>query len=109
MATTYVHRPLGEPVQAIGGSYVLVKEVRLPRGDGEVLYVVGHAAFDSTCCGVGGCGYAQVLGRIRSFRSGRSDEGLPTSEVDPIADDREQDAIRREILARERVQQVTFR
>jgi len=105
----YVHHPLGEPVEAIGGSYVLVKEVRLPHPRGEVLYVVGHAVFDTTCCGFGGCGYAQVQGLVRSWHDHQSDDGLAVSLVEPMDHDGDRDALRREILAREAVQQVTFR
>ena len=55
MASKYVHQPLNQEVTAIGGHYLLVKEVRLPFEGREVLYLVGHAAFDTICCGPGGC------------------------------------------------------
>ena len=105
----YVHHPLGEQVEAIGGSYVLVKEVRLSHRGGVVLYVVGHAVFDTTCCGAGGCGYAQVQGRVRSWHDHRTAEGFPVSLVDAVTEDGEREALRRQILGREAVQQVTFR
>ena len=108
----YVHRPLGETVQAIGGSYRLAKEVRLSLEDEpavEVLYLVGHAVFDSTCCGVGGCGYALVQGVIRRWHAVTSADGLPMTEVAPIGDEALRERVRRLVAAREKVQQVNFR
>jgi hypothetical protein len=108
MAAEWVHRGLNEEVEAIGGHYVLVKEERLVIGGHDVLVVVGHAAFDSTCCGVGGCAYALVPGTVVSYQAGQSPEGLPVSLVEPIRDERLQGEVRRAIAAREVVQQVNF-
>jgi len=111
MTTFYVHRPLGEEVTAIGGSYQLTREVRLPFGEAgeEVLYLVGHALFDRTCCGTGGCGYALVQGVIERWRALESADGLPMTEVRPIVDETVQAELRRLITEREKVQQVNFR
>ena len=108
MPVDWVHRELNEEVQAIGGHYVLVKEERLAVGGHDVLVLVGHAAFDSTCCGVGGCAYALVPGTVLRWRAGRSPEGLPVSQVEPIRDEQVQREVRRVIAAREVVQQVIF-
>lgn len=107
-STLHVHLPLGEPVQAIGGSYVLVKEALLPFHGGEVLYVVGHAAFDSSCCGAGGCAYARVAGLVLAWHAGHDDGGRPLTEVLPIADEDDRDTLTREIHRREAVGQVLF-
>jgi hypothetical protein len=109
MTSFYVHRPLGETVEAIGGSYRLVKEERLPFEGRDVLYLVGHALFDSTCCGVGGCGYALVQGHVGGWRTTTSADGLPMTEVEPIDDEALRDRIRRALVEREKVQQVNFR
>jgi len=92
----YVHQELGETVEAIGGSYTLTKEVRLPwigPPAGEVLYTVGYAIFDTSCCGVGGCGFATVRGFLRSWQDSRDAQERPISTVEPIDDP----ALRREI------------
>ena len=107
--TSYVHHPLGEPVEAIGGSYLLVKEDRVDFEGRQVLYVVGHAAFDSTCCGVGGCGYAAVQGFVLRYRGETNAEGLDVTEVEPIEDDRRREALRKILLESEAVTEVTFR
>jgi hypothetical protein len=108
MPELWVHRGLNEEVVAIGGHYVLVKEERLAVGGREVLVVVGHAAFDSTCCGVGGCAYALVPGVLAGYHTGHNPEGLPVSEVEPIRDEGLRKEVRRAIAAREVVQQVVF-
>ena len=104
----YVHRDLHQQITAIGGHYVLVKEARLPFQGGEILYLVGHAAFDTSCCGPGGCAYALVPGIVRSWQSGRTDEGLPISQVEPVREPDTQNEIRSLIERMETVQQVVF-
>lgn len=105
----YVHRPLGETIQAIGGSYRLVREGLLSWGSSEVLYLVGHALFDSSCCGVGGCGYAVVQGVVRRLRDRTSADGLPLSEVELVVDEADRQRLTTLLVERERVQQVRFR
>ncbi len=108
----YVHQELGVAVEAIGGSYTLTKEATLPLDDppgGEVLYTVGHAVFDTTCCGVGGCGYATVLGRVRRWQADRDAEGHPVTEAETIDDPAQQERLAKQIKRREHVLQVSFR
>jgi hypothetical protein len=104
----YVHQDLNQEVTAIGGHYVLVKEVRLPFHGRELLYLVGHAAFDTTCCGVGGCAYALVPGFILSWKSRMNKEGLVVSEVEPVHDKGVQEQVRKLIEKKEMVHQVQF-
>ena len=104
----YVHQGLNQEITAIGGRYVLVKEVRLAYDEREVLYLVGHAAFDSTCCGTGGSAYALVPGFVASWHSDRTEDGLTISHLQPIMDADTQNEIRRLIEQLETVQQVIF-
>ena len=104
----YTHQGLYQQVTAIGGHYVLVKEARLPFHGGEILYLVGHAAFDTTCCGPGGCAYALVPGLVRSWQSSRTEEGLAVSQVEPVREPDMQNEIRSLIGQLETVQQVVF-
>ena len=104
----YIHRGLNQQITAIGGHYVLVKEVRLPYDGREVLYLVGHAAFDSTCCGTGGCAYALVPGLVASWHSNQTEDGFAISRLEPIRGEETQSKIRRLIERSETVQQVIF-
>jgi len=104
----YIHQELNQEVTAIGGHYVLAKEVHLPFRGREVLYLVGYAAFDTTCCGAGGCAYALVPGVILDWKGKTSKDGSPVSRVEPIRDQAVQEEVRRLIEQREMVHQVRF-
>jgi hypothetical protein len=104
----YVHQELNQEVIAIGGRYVLVKEERLPFRGREVLYLVGQAAFDTSCCGVGGCAYALVPGFVLDWKAATNREGLVVSRVEPIHDGALQKEIEGAISRREVIQQVRF-
>ena len=106
--TEYIHQELNQEINAIGGEYILVKEVRLPFEGRETLYIVGHAVFDSTCCGVSGCAFALVPGFILQWRGKQNTEGLYISEVEPIRSETTQIHIRALILEKEFAHQVQF-
>ena len=104
----YIHHELNREVTAIGGHYVLTKEVRLPFEGREALYVVGYAVVDNSCCGMGGMAYALVPGFILDWKSKTSNEGRAISLVEPIYDEAAQREIRRLIEKKEVVHQVRF-
>jgi hypothetical protein len=106
--TEYVHQELNREVTAVGGHYVLVKESKLPFRGREILYLVGHAAFETTCCGVGGCAYALVPGFVLQWKHRTNEHGLAVSQVVAIRDG----AIKRDVWClverREVVHQILF-
>lgn len=104
----YVHQELDQEVAAIGGHYVLVKEGRLPFEGREVLYLVGHAAFDTTCCGATGCAYALVPGFILNWKCEMNEGGLAVSQVESIHDKDARQKLERLITKQEMVHQVRF-
>ena len=104
----FIHPELNKTVKAIGGEYVFIKEDVLPYQDQAVLYLIGCAIFDTTCCGTGGCCYARVPGFIRDSKYRTGNDGRPVSSVAPIADPSVQKEIRRAISSRETVQQIEF-
>jgi hypothetical protein len=104
----FVHPELGREVTAIGGHYVFIKEIRLPYLGREILYFVGYAVLDSSCCGVGGCAYVLVAGFIRQWKYKTDQNDGSNSRVEPIRDEAIQKEVRRLIQQREMVQQVTF-
>ncbi len=104
----YTHVELNQEVNAIGGRYTLTKEVRLPFNDLEILYVVGSAMFDTTCCGYGGCNYAMVQGFIIEWKTRQDDEGRHITRVELILDQALQKEIKALIEKQETVSQVNF-
>ena len=104
----YTHLPINEDVTCIAGYYIPLKEVRLKYNGREVLYVVGRAVIESSCCGIGCWGYVVVPGYITSWQNKTNEAGLPVSEVEPISDRTVRDNIRRIIEEAECVSQVDF-
>ena len=104
----FTHPVLGQEITAIGGHYVFNKEQRLSLEGREVLYQVGYAVVDTSCCGAGGCAYALVPGIIRDWKYQKDNTGAFTSRIEPIRDAEWQQEIRRLIQKKEAVQQVTF-
>ncbi len=103
-----VHPRLNQQVTAIGGWYALVQEARLPYQGREILYWVGYGAFDTTCCGVGGCGYALVAGFVIEWKREINTDGLPVSVVEPIRDEATQTQVRKLIQKQQMVQETRF-
>jgi hypothetical protein len=104
----FIHPVLNTEIRTISGQYVLTRERRLAFNDQRVLYYVGCATVDSSCCGVGGTSYALVPGYIREWKYKKSRGDLSISRVEPIRDTGIQSEIRQLILRNEAVQQVNF-
>jgi hypothetical protein len=107
MIREYTH-DINREVLSISGRYELDKEERIELNGREILYVVGNAVVDSSCCGYGGCRYAIVPGFVVKWKGKVNEKGTPVSEVEPIQNDN----LRREIVdiiqRREWVNQVQF-
>jgi hypothetical protein len=104
----YVHPELNEEITAIGGHYVLTQEIRMPFQRKSLLYIVGHAVFDTSCCGVGGCGYVLVPGFILKWKYKKTESGHSVSRLKPIRNQTIQRDVKRLIEKREIVHQVQF-
>ena len=104
----FIHPVLNKAVRAISGHYIFSQENRLLYNGRQVLYFIGCAVVDSSCCGPGGCTYALVPGYIKEwkYKTGRDD--LFVSRVEPIRDADVQSEIRRLISKKDSVQQVNF-
>jgi hypothetical protein len=61
-----------------------VEEGKLDYRGKEVLYLVGMAGIEASCCGTGGSAFIKVPGYIRAWKKGRNEAGLPVSEVEKI-------------------------
>ncbi len=108
MEQDFPHDPLDQEVDAISGHYVLTAEHRVEFRGRELLYLVGHAVVDTSCCGVGGCGYALVPGFVLAYRERTDERGRPVSRVEPIRDEALRGEIQRFVLQREQVTQCNF-
>ena len=104
----FIHPELGQEITAIGGHYVFNTEQRLSFNNCDVLYLVGYAVVDTSCCGIGGCAYAMVPGYVRRWKYKKNETDEPVSQVEPVRDADDQTAISQLIQKKENVQQVTF-
>ncbi len=109
MTTRYAHLKLNEDYPTgIAGYYTPEKEARLQHNGREVLYVIGRAAVESSCCGTGSWVYAIVPGYIVSWQNERNEAGLPVSEVEPILDEEVRENIRQIIETNESASPIGF-
>lgn len=104
----FVHLPLNQEITAIGGHYTLVKEKRFTFKGRDILYLIGSAAFDTSCCGIGGCVYALVPGVVLDWKIRENQEGHAVSEIDPIRGEAIKSEIRSYLIEKEKVHQVQF-
>ncbi|PKN69497.1 MAG: hypothetical protein CVU52_09475 [Deltaproteobacteria bacterium HGW-Deltaproteobacteria-10] len=104
----HIHHTLGQSVESIAGHYSLEKEGRLPYNGRQIYYYTGYGIIDTSCCGTGGCGFAFVVGYIVNWKSGKTDEGNYTSDIEPITGSKEKQDICKLLLESVHVQQVNF-
>lgn len=105
----YVHQKLNEDSRSPAGYYTPEKEVRLRYNKREVLYVVGHAVIESSCCGISSWAYVIVPGYIVNWQSKTNESGLPVTEVEPISDKETRDTVKKIIQEAESISRIEFR
>jgi hypothetical protein len=104
----YIHPVLNEEIRTISGHYILSRENRLPFNHRQVLYFIGGALADSSCCGTGGCAFVWVPGYIRQWKYKLDPDNLSVTQVEPIRNKNDQEELRLLIKEKEQVQQVNF-
>lgn len=104
----YIHLPINSEVTAIGGHYVVTKELKLRDNGGEIFCTIGYGILDTTCCGTGGCSYATVHGYITNWKGETTSEGLKVTYFQPIRDRNLQKSLKHQLFETEIIQQVVF-
>ena len=105
----YTHSPLGEEVEAIGGSYIIDTEDTLDYGGRKLLYIVGGTGFMRTCCSTAqGLRFVTVPGFVTSWQSKTNKDNLPVSDVEPVRDEKAQQEIRQILRQQYYVTNVEF-
>lgn len=108
MTQEYKHLELQSEVESIGGRYTLDAEERIPVGGREALAVFGVSFVDRSCCGMGGCRFANVPGYVVKWKDRTDADGRAVSVVEPIEDEAAQRRIEEIIKNRESYCQVNF-
>jgi hypothetical protein len=96
----YRHPELQEEVEFISGSYLLLEEGRFPCRGKDVLFYLGIAGLNSSCCGRGGCAFAKIPGFVISWKKKIGPSGESLSEIEPVQDDEDRQEIRKLITAK---------
>ena len=81
-----MHTPEKE-FHSISGRYEFDTEGQIKIEGKEILYVLGNAVMDTSCCGFWGCRYALVPGYVVKWKYKKDDKGNPVSIISPITDE----------------------
>ena len=108
MLLDHTHLKLNSEVAAIGGEYAFLKEGIVQIQEKTILFYVGCAVLNSTCCGTGGVCFARVAGVVYALKYKTDDAGASVSRVEPITDKTFQKEIRKILQEMEMVHQVEF-
>ncbi|HCP60231.1 MAG TPA: hypothetical protein DIT43_01445 [Dehalococcoidia bacterium] len=104
----YTHLKTGEEIACIAGYYTPREEVRIDYNGRQVLYVVGQAVIESSCCGIGSWGYVLVPGYILDWQNRTNEAGLAVSTVEPVSDRTAREEIGKIIREAEAIPQISF-
>lgn len=86
MAMEFTHPDLDQEVRTLSGYYVAREEHVLTHKERDVLYIVGDACIDSSCCGAASWSYIQVPGfLLRKHMRGGGEQPV-VSEIEMISD-----------------------
>ena len=107
MTMEYTHE-LNREVRAISGWYELEKEGTLSLNGKKVLYALGNAALDSSCCGRWECYYAVVPGYVVHWKHRKNHQGMAVTMVEPVQGDGTKQKITKLLEQTEKVDQVLF-
>lgn len=108
MKKEYTHI-LNDSIESISGHYTFFEERHLNYNSKDVLYLLGTASHDSSCCGIGGCLFAHVIGFVSGWHYKRDKRGFPVSFIETISDNIIQTEISQLIKADGMVSQVNYR
>lgn len=110
MATFDYEHPVGDRVEYVNGAYQLTAVKTRSIAGRDILYCLGEALLDNSCCGATGLAYALVIGELVGDQAPLTRLGRVVSRVNMIADtDTDAEAaIRATLLQIEPVSTVNF-
>jgi len=106
---TYMPEGFGSEIEAPSGYYQPIEEATLEHDGRRLLYVLGSACIEASCCGIGSWRYVRVEGYVvGSDRSGAG-EDRDRTEIETIEDAGDRMAISSLLLARHPGIRIEFR
>ncbi len=108
MITFEYEQRMPQRVEYVNGVYELhcLKQLRVQEQ--EVLYCLGEAELDNSCCGLIGVSYALVIGEIVTQAMRKTPDGNAVSLIRQIQDAQSECKIRAALLERENISDVNF-
>ena len=106
METFEFSHQIPRTVEFVNGSYTLTAIKTLELDGKIILYCLGEATLDNSCCGLTNSSYGLVIGELISTREGAGD--LPVSTVSRIVDANTEDRVRALIQNAEQLETVNF-
>jgi hypothetical protein len=91
----YIHPELNKRVDFFGGGYSFIEEGKFAYQRKEVLFSVGIANLEASCCGTWGCGFIKVPGYVLSWKTPVDEQGQVLSEIERVEDQESQREIRK--------------
>jgi hypothetical protein len=107
--TRYVPEDVGVEVCAPSGYYQPLEEALIDYHDRPVLYVLGVACIEASCCGTGDWQYLRVEGYVVQGGRGRGGKVESPVEIETIEDEGEKRAIGELLLERHPGAKIEFR
>jgi hypothetical protein len=107
--STYQPEDFGAEIAAPSGYYRPVAEGWLDCGGRRVLYVMGTACIEASCCGVGSWNYLRVEGFVSDDAAAATGTGGRSLEVDTIEDAGQKEEIARLLGRRYPGARIEFR
>lgn len=106
----HTHKPIGQQVEAISGSYFIEAENKLAIGIKEILYLVGSVSELHTCCGStsGGFKFITVPGFIKNWKTKKNKEGDLISDIEPVRDDKVKQEIKEKLTTKYYINNIEF-
>ena len=105
----YVPEILGSEIVAPSGYYQPVEFGLMEHAGNRVLYTLGAACIEASCCGVGSWKYVRVEGIVAGDESPTLGNDGESIDMDTIEDDEAKMAIRKLILEKHPDARVEFR
>ena len=109
---TYTPESLGTEIEAPAGYYTPIEERFIDLDGKRLLYVLGSACIETSCCGTGSWSYARVEGYVveqHHSDGAHDDAGWTSLEIETVEDAAERSAIGTLLLDRHPGIRIEFR
>ena len=105
----YVPEDFGKEIVAPSGYYQPIEKQVVDFNGKKLLYILGSACVDSSCCGIGSWEYVRVEGYVAAEAAPEKPNQEPSYEIDTIETESEKEAISKFIVDKFKNAKIDFR